>query len=207
MKNPWEEIPLDDYENHMKLDSVMQLQVLNEIMKHQLEAYSASRVMILGVAGGNGFEHISENKFEKVFGVDINSAYLKETAARYPNLNGILECLCVDLTCEFDKLPQADLVVANLLIEYIGCECFQKAVRHIKSKYVSCVIQINCGGNWVSNSPYLRVFDGIEQVHRQIDGRSLKSSMLEIGYRVIETSERLLPNGKKLARTDFERQI
>ena len=25
MANPWEEIPLSDYENHMKLDSVMQL--------------------------------------------------------------------------------------------------------------------------------------------------------------------------------------
>lgn len=29
MKNPWEEIPLTDYENHMKLDSVMQLQTMN----------------------------------------------------------------------------------------------------------------------------------------------------------------------------------
>lgn len=26
MANPWEEISLSDYENHMKLDSVMQLQ-------------------------------------------------------------------------------------------------------------------------------------------------------------------------------------
>ena len=86
MKNPWEEIPLSDYENHMKLDSVMQLQVLNEIMKHQLEAYPVSRVKILGIAGENGLEHIPENRFERVYGVDINSAYLKETAARYPNL-------------------------------------------------------------------------------------------------------------------------
>lgn len=33
MKNPWEEIPLADYENHMKLDSVRQLQAMNEMMK------------------------------------------------------------------------------------------------------------------------------------------------------------------------------
>ncbi len=32
MKNPWEEISLTDYESHMQLDSVMQLQVLNEMM-------------------------------------------------------------------------------------------------------------------------------------------------------------------------------
>ena len=58
MKNPWEEISLEDYENHMRLDSVLQLQALNEMMKGQLEDYPASKVMILGVAGGNGLEHI-----------------------------------------------------------------------------------------------------------------------------------------------------
>ena len=31
MENPWKEISLADYENHMKLDSVMQLQVMNEM--------------------------------------------------------------------------------------------------------------------------------------------------------------------------------
>lgn len=35
MRNPWEEISLTDYENHMKLGSVMQLQVMNEMMKGQ----------------------------------------------------------------------------------------------------------------------------------------------------------------------------
>ena len=39
MKNPWEEISLTDYENHMKLDSVMQLQSMNEMMKGQFNAY------------------------------------------------------------------------------------------------------------------------------------------------------------------------
>ena len=58
MKNPWEEIPLEDYENHMKLDSVLQLQSLNEMMKGQFQDYPFSSIMILGIAGGNGLEHI-----------------------------------------------------------------------------------------------------------------------------------------------------
>ena len=33
MKNPWEEIRLDDYENHMSLESVRQLQAMNGMMK------------------------------------------------------------------------------------------------------------------------------------------------------------------------------
>ena len=48
MLNPWEEILLDDYENHMQLDTVMQLQAMNKMMKGQLGAYSVSSVMILG---------------------------------------------------------------------------------------------------------------------------------------------------------------
>ena len=53
MSNPWEEIKLDDYENHMSLESVYQLQVLNEMMKEQLSAYDIESIMILGIAGGN----------------------------------------------------------------------------------------------------------------------------------------------------------
>ena len=39
MRNPWEEISLDDYESHMRLDSVMQLQAMNQLMKGQLAAF------------------------------------------------------------------------------------------------------------------------------------------------------------------------
>lgn len=53
MSNPWEEVSLNDYENHMSLDSVKQLQTMNSIMKEQFDAYPASTAMVLGVAGGN----------------------------------------------------------------------------------------------------------------------------------------------------------
>ena len=46
MKNPWEEIGLDDYENHMKLDSVQQLQTLNSMMKAQFDKYPVTTAMI-----------------------------------------------------------------------------------------------------------------------------------------------------------------
>ena len=37
MNNPWEDIKLDDYEKHMSLDSVKQLQAMNAIMKEQFD--------------------------------------------------------------------------------------------------------------------------------------------------------------------------
>lgn len=203
MKNPWVEIPLADYENHMKLDSVMQLQAMNEMMKGQFDAYSISSVMILGIAGGNGLEHIQKSKFEKVYGIDINPSYLKEVILRYPELDGLMECLCINLIDEPEQLPKADMVIANLLIEYIGYECFQKVIKYVSPKYVSCVIQMNLEGYWVSDSPYLHTFDGLEQVHHQIEEQMLEQAMLQIEYHQIKALERSLPNGKKLVQIDF----
>ena len=203
MENPWKEIPLDDYESHMKLDSVMQLQAMNELMRHQFCAYPVSGVMVLGVAGGNGLEHVPKDRLEKVYGVDINSAYLEETARRYPDLRGVLECLCIDLTKEAGKLPRADMVIANLLIEYIGYQCFQKVLQQVGPEYVSCVIQINLEDAWVSDSPYLHVFDRLDEVHHQMDRQALEKAMPEMDYLPIDSWEYMLPNGKKLVQVDF----
>lgn len=205
MKNPWEEIELSDYENHMKLDSVMQLQAMNEMMKNQFNQYPIKTVMVLGIAGGNGLEHIDSNKFQKVYGVDINCRYLKECTERYKNLRDILECLCVDLTSEDIVLPNAEMVIANLLIEYIGYECFQNAIKKIKPTYVSCIIQINTDDSFVSDSPYLYAFDGLDKVHHQMQEDELTAAMNEIDYCLTEKSEKLLPNGKKLVQLDFKR--
>lgn len=205
MSNPWKEIPLDEYESHMKLDSVKQLQAMNEMMKGQFYAYPVSNIMIFGIAGGNGLEHIKNDKFEKIYGVDINSSYLEEVICRYPDLDGVLECICIDLIKEADKLPKADMVIADLIIEYIGYECFQKAIKYVNPKFVSCIIQINIADNWVSDSPYLHVFDGLEQVYHQMEEQALGKSMAEIGYNRIKTLEYLLPNGKKLVQMDFSK--
>lgn len=67
MKNPWEEIPLSDYENHMKLDSVRQLQTMDETMQAQFDAYPVSCIIILGIVGGNALEHIRNDHFLSSF--------------------------------------------------------------------------------------------------------------------------------------------
>lgn len=118
----------------------------------------------------------------------------------YSNLDGLLECLCINLIDEADKLPKVDMVIANLLIEYIGYESFRNAIGQVSPKYVSCIIQINIEDSWVSESPYLHVFDGLEQVHHQIEESALKKTMSEIGYHEIKTLEYILPNGKNWCR-------
>jgi len=204
MSNPWEEISLSDYENHMSLESVNQLQTMNSLMKKQFSDYPVKTAMVLGIAGGNGLEHVSSDKFEKVYGIDINEGYLKTVEERYKGLAGILECLSIDLITEPEKLPHADLVIANLLIEYIGYEAFQKAVQKIDPGYVSCVIQINTDeAQWVSDSPYLHAFDRLDEVHCQMEENALITSMERIGYSKILNVSDPLPNGKALQRIDF----
>lgn len=204
MSNPWEEISLSDYENHMSLDSVKQLQAMNSIMKKQFTEYPVKTAMLLGIAGGNGLEHVRSSKLEKVYGIDINEDYLKAVKERYKDLEGTLECLRIDLINEADKLPSAELVIANLLIEYIGYEAFGNAIKKIGPKYVSCVIQINTDeAQWVSDSPYLHAFDRLDEVHCQMEENTLITSMKEIGYSKILDVTDPLPNGKALQRIDF----
>lgn len=177
MNNPWKDISLSDYENHMAMDSVQQLQAMNQMMKGQLNQYEVQSAMILEIAGGNGLEHVDT-----------------------------LDCLCVDLVSEAEKLPQADMLIANLLIEYIGYECFKKVVTVTKPVYVSCIIQVNVDDSFVSESPYLHAFDGLVTVHHQMAEQKLQNSMNEIDYHLIQVLEYQLPNGKKLVQFDFYKQ-
>lgn len=203
MSNPWKDIDLNDYENHMSLENVRQLQTMNQIMKEQFSFYDVESIMILGIAGGNGLEHIDQRKIKYVYGADVNQKYLNECTKRYASLKHIFKPVCVDLSADDLHLPCVDLLVANLLIEYIGYECFQNAVKKAKPKYVSCVIQINTDKSFVSDSPYLHVFDRLGEVHHQIQKDELIDSMQEIGYIRGITEENDLPNEKKLVRLDF----
>lgn len=206
MNNPCEEISLSDYENHMSLSSVKQLQTLNSFMKDQFEAFPVDTAIVLGVAGGNGLEHIDTGKYLTVYGIDINEDYLKEVYKRYKDKEKVLRCLQLDLINESDRLPHADLVIANLLVEYIGYDAFKNVLEKIAPKYVSAVIQINTDENaWVSDSPYLHAFDRLDELHHQMEEDGLTECLREAGFTHINTKKEDLPNGKALVRLDFKR--
>lgn len=207
MANPWEEIKLDDYENHMSLDSVKQLQTMNMIMKSQFSDYPVDSAIVFGIAGGNGLEHVDRSKYRTVYGVDINEEYLHVVEQRYADLSDMLKCMKIDLINESDKLPHAGLVIANLLIEYIGYDVFKNAVVNADPEYVSCVIQINTDTKqWVSDSPYLHSFDRLDEVHHQMEESELDTAMTDIGYKKILSHNEPLPNGKALLRLDYRKE-
>ena len=203
-ENPWEKISLDDYEKHMSLDSVYQLQKMNSMMKEQFDAYPVRTAMVLGIAGGNGLEHVRTEKYQIVYGVDINEDYLRTTSERYKGLGDVLQCIRADLTGNSAALPKAELMIANLLIEYIGYPAFLKVIRQVDPIYVSVAIQINTDKEkWVSDSPYIHAFDDLDRVHCQMEEEKLIENMDGTGYSLILKKEEQLPNGKALIRLDF----
>lgn len=202
-ENPWKSVSLDSYEKHMSLDSVMQLQTMNRMMKEQFYKYPANRIMILGIAGGNGLEHIDPLKAEKVYGVDINEDYLTVCRSRYQSLGETFETVCADITQNNYELPKADKIIANLFIEYVGYDNFLIAVQKSGATQVSCIIQVNTGEGFVSESPYIREFDGLAQVHHMIDEMGLTEAMAGEGFVIKDRKEEELPNGKKLVQIDY----
>ena len=78
---------------------------------------------------------------------------------------------------------------------------------YVSLECVSCVIQINReDAQWVSDSPYLHAFDGLDAVHHQMNSKKLIAEMDNIGYQQILFETEALPNGKELVRIDFGRR-
>lgn len=204
MTNPWKKISLTDYEKHMNYHSIMQLQFLNKMMLSQFYRFPIDSAIILGIAGGNGLEHIDKKKIAKVYGIDINPEYLKKCMERFKMLEDILELICVDLSANYNSLPYAELVVADLIIEYIGYDNFIKAISKISPKYVSCIIQTEEREYFVSDSPYFYVFDDLAKVYHSIDSDVLIKKMHLLGYTLVSMQEQILPSNKKLKQLDFK---
>ncbi|MDR1832185.1 MAG: class I SAM-dependent methyltransferase [Fusobacteriaceae bacterium] len=203
--NPWENFPPDIYETHMGLADVGQLQMLSRITKEQLGAFEISSIMILGIAGGNGLEHVDPAKFDLIVGIDINSDFLTICASRYEDFGEKLLLLNLDFNDPGTILPYADLVIANLFLEYVDTDAFAEKVAASGAKHVSVVYQENRAESFVSTSPYAGNFAEIGKLHKDVDGRALTLAMKKFGYGTGESKSYELPNGKGFIRLDFSR--
>jgi hypothetical protein len=118
-RDPWLDIPLGDYEAHMSAPEVGQLAVLADLFAEALAVRRPPSVAILGIAGGNGLEHVDPRVTRRVVGVDIHPDYLETVKRRHTGrLN--LELHCVDLGRNFLAVEPAELVHAALIFEHAG---------------------------------------------------------------------------------------
>ncbi|WP_105616292.1 class I SAM-dependent methyltransferase [Vallitalea okinawensis] len=202
--NPWEQVDINIYEKHMKSNNVMQLQKLNDIMGNQLK-YNKPFVGILGVAGGNGLNHIDTLITKKVYGIDINKEYLEICKSRYCELRDILETIHSDLSDDTIALPFTNLLICNLVIEYIGVKQFCKIIER-NSDYIeviSCVIQKNNGDYFVSHTDEGKDLHKLEAVHHDIKEFALTKELIDLNFQCILREKYALPNSKEFIRLDY----
>lgn len=203
MNNPWEAVPLETYEMHMKSDGVGQLQALSEIMKRQFARHTPKTLCVLGVAGGNGLEHIDLTCTKRIYGIDVSEEYLDTCRQRFAGLGDNLTLIQMDLCDETSRLPQTDMVVADLLIEYIGVEAFARLIDSAHPMAVCCAVQRNCGASFVSESACAQALQSIGDIHKDIGVEELQAVMEGMGYRHVFQEDVSLPGGKQLVCVDF----
>lgn len=184
---------------------VGQLQQLHDITAEQLAAYPCRTVGVLGIAGGNGLDLIDSQTTDAVFGYDVNADYLAVCEARYrDDLGDRLHLIETSIDRSL-RIEPVDLLIANLIIEYVGLDefvCFA-AANADSIGVLSCVIQRNDAAGFVSSTDYTSSFDALASVSSDIDPETLKTAMSEAGAVAIGGSDYRLPNGKTLTRQDF----
>lgn len=203
--NPWRDVRLDVYESHMSHAEVGQLERLREIMTEQIADNPARTIGVLGVAGGNGLDVIDPASVDTVWGYDVNADYLEACRARFGERFG--ERLVLT-ECSVDRafvIPPTRLLIANLIVEYIGVAEFAAfaALNASSIGVLSCATQTNEGVGIVSATEHAAAFDGIESIATEVDPEELANALSESGFVATLVREYSLPNGKALVRQDF----
>jgi len=204
--NPWLEIPLKDYERHMSHHMVGQSLLLNSLTKKYLERTKPETVVFLGVAGGNGLEHIDGQYTKRVIGIDINQDYLDAAFKRYNDRIESLQLLNLDIVENPERICHADLIWAALVLEYTGTDKVLAFCENNIRRGGQLVISIQSNNNKASVSP-----TGIESVKKAgaifsaIDPEGLTGKAAEAGYKLVGKEENELPNGKSIITFHFEK--
>jgi 2-polyprenyl-3-methyl-5-hydroxy-6-metoxy-1,4-benzoquinol methylase len=202
--NPWLNIPLEDYERHMSHHLVGQAMLLNSLTKKYLDEIKPETVVFLGIAGGNGLEHIDNNITKSVYGIDINPDYLDTASVRYKQTIPSLQLMNLDIVKNPETICQADFIWAALVLEYTGIDKVLEFCTNNIRKDGHLVVSIQSNNNIQSVSP-----TGIESVKKAgeifsiVNPDDLRSKAAEAGYRLIAKEENVLPNGKSIITFHF----
>jgi Methyltransferase domain len=200
MCNPWLSVPLEDYEGHMSSPQVQQLAVLSELFGEALALCRPASVAILGIAGGNGLEHIDPQVTKRVVGVDLNPMYLDAVAQRYQRISK-LELHCVDLAkdaASWDADQLVDLVHAALVFEHAGVgRCLENAVSLVaRGGALSVVLQLPSETEHGVGATAFPSIQNLKDHFTFVDPVSLRGLLEQRGFCLRHETRRALASGK-----------
>ncbi len=205
-ENPWYKISSDDYESHMSHASVRQLQLLGQIFSEQYHDYPRKNLVYLGVCTGNGLEHVDPKQTKTVWGIDVNEEFLSVCAGRHGTRIRDLRLEKADINHTWFEAHDVDLIIANLVLEYIDTARFFRQIDKIAGKQTvtSLVIQENKNIPAVtpSGTTALQVLSGF---HREVNRPDLENEIASGGFRIIKKKTYRTSGGKDFVRVDFKR--
>ena len=204
--NPWLALPLEDYEGHMGSEAVGQLQPLADLFGEALARLRPRSVAVLGVAGGNGLEHVDSTLTTRVVGLDVNAEYLAATKARFPDLRG-LELHCADFEHDTLHLEPVALVHAALVFEHAGTErCLDTAVSLVApGGHLSVVLQLPSEEHEAVTPSAYSSMATLAADFAFVDPHQLRRVLAQRDLRLTHQARRTLSTGKAFWSGYFER--
>jgi hypothetical protein len=199
MSNPWLSIPLADYEGHMASPVVRQLQPLAEVFGRLLRQYRPESVAVLGIAGGNGLEHVDSGVTTRVVGIDIHPGYLEEVSRRFGGLAG-LELHCADLAAATLDLTPVALVHTALIFEHTGLgQAVENAVSLVGSGgWLSVVLQLPSPEQPPVGSTEHPSMQALRSGFALVDLPEFRRRVEQKGFRLVEEAQYAVASGKAL---------
>jgi len=191
----------------MGSDTVNQLGPLADLFGEALARLRPRSLAVLGVAGGNGLEHVDGSTTDRVVGIDVNPGYLAATRQRFRDLRG-LELVCTDLACEAIQIEPVALVHAALVFEHAGTgRCLDNAVSLVApGGHLSVVLQIPTEDREaVTRSSYPSMCT-LAQGFAFVDPHHLRRLLAQQDLRLTHQSRLTLSTGKAFWSGYFERK-
>jgi SAM-dependent methyltransferase len=207
-RNPWLDVPAEDYEGHMDHPDVDQLNFLSRLLADALRDLRPEALAVPGSAMGTGFEHIDPEITLRVLAVDIQLAYLKILQDRHGDRLSGLETACADLRNYEVDSNAFDLVFAALIFEYLEPEpLLQKFTEWLRpGGWLVSVLQLPAKGHGkVSATP----FEGVrvlEPIIHLLNPEDLKKLAASKGLGLVQENIEVAAAGKEFHVATFIRE-
>jgi len=199
MSNPWLDIPLDDYEDHMSLPTVGQAQMLSEQLYRAIVRWTPTSIAVIGCAGGNGLERIAAGMVERVLAVDVNPDYIERTRARHGQRLRGLELVCADVQSGSLMYDSVDLTYAALLFEYVDVLSTLKTLKRNSrpGAVLTTVLQLpHSTIHAVSPSPY-KSLGALASAMTLVAPETLCHAAVDVGFASVDSTTIELSSGKR----------
>ena len=129
--NPWEELPLSVY--HLQTGVLGLREPLDKLLHNQLRDHPAKSYLLFGITDGSGLENAPLAHDTRIIGVDINEDYLRACRKKLDALQNRPSLVKMDLSSSLRFAPRAEVVLANLVLEYIGVNTFARQIAAINT--------------------------------------------------------------------------